>query len=1287
MIVLNCSLKEYVVIYWLQHQNQRRLLFQLPRRAGKKSLFIILFLANLFYSFPVRQYSLVIVNLNKDHSHLCSNILRQDDWTIHPKFVQKYPCHVSNSLSQTMASVFKAFTAVFQIADELIQSVDRVKDNTVQIDRTITYGYQILDLICFELEKTSTNTNSVQQNHPQIQAPPISSGNDPSSLALETNKTYPFDQLPSPIDDYCRRLQSTLLNIQNYKDIYQQKTKGHKLLKSLNHTRKLDNYEHTLRDLIQLIKGHYQVIHHDLMVEKKNEPKMVQRLLSEPKQQNSQNQQPLSDLYQLRNPETQQRLETINQKQIANDQYFQSMLHSYSRNKNKDAIEYENKQEIEWLKSNRPHPIYPVQVKTNNKRQLSNPSNPSVSPSIRPYNQNRPLSVVRPSPKQQAIHLDDQLLNNLKSLDLNSKDSHITNYEQNISNEIPIAPSNDQFSSFGPYPPSKPTKAPQIPQIPPPQSDFAKSLLSSNPSLEKSIMSTVDRMNTADPTSSSDILDLIPTSPKSAPTIKLNPTEIDVLNHPQPPPPSTSGTTTSSNTTESSEHYSDANISPIGTANRYSVQSAVPHVLEHYSTQPDPQFFNANMEFSLNSHHRPPNDQISSLSDSEVYYPTGTTTDPVDEQTAVYDTASLPGSYKETIDREMAPVDVAEPEQPEIELVEEQPNTPSPTKSIPSIGSPNRSPTTKLSKSPIKQFESPDKQSQNDQNDSKFLLLDIDPVTIVPTTPTTTTNFNLDDLLIDFGKTLPRPTIQPIVVVDQQDQIETVEPPPQLPPRSINSQMPSNDEDSYKLPDPPISPSSDLNKPLPEQPYYEQQYYEQPYGPQQYYEQPYYPQQPQYANYYPPYYQQQYPNYQPQQQPPSNRHSYQSYHDQGYYNEPIKQHVEQESKSVPNSQQASPQLGNHPRPLSVVTANTPSVEESAVASVKQSEPINESGDLEMTQISPVNAAMSHIGSQFNTVQRYADNGDCNAMYELAKRYASTKSETDMKKAVTYLNKASKLGHIEASVALGKVYLRGEDGISRDIAKAISYLRVAQQNPSALNALGRCYEIRKQYEEAFQCFKKASQLGHGSSLLNVGLCYSSGRGVQQDGEMARHYFEQAAQMGNGLAYKILGRAMLQGELGYDVHENQGFSYLIKALDHGCNDALIDIAECYQNGRGAEQSNEKAFEHYKMAAQSKPLNAISQFKFGQIYEQGILCEQNYTRALFWYASSCSMDYGPSAFRLGVIYENGIGTKKDVKKAYKMYCSAAEAKKYPVKEAREYAERIKPKRMERVMSYFGQ
>jgi tetratricopeptide (TPR) repeat protein len=59
----------------------------------------------------------------------------------------------------------------------------------------------------------------------------------------------------------------------------------------------------------------------------------------------------------------------------------------------------------------------------------------------------------------------------------------------------------------------------------------------------------------------------------------------------------------------------------------------------------------------------------------------------------------------------------------------------------------------------------------------------------------------------------------------------------------------------------------------------------------------------------------------------------------------------------------------------------------------------------------------------------------------------------------------------------------------------------------LNEKGSQYYDQKEYEKAFEYFKKSADLGYPAAMHNLYICYINGQGVEKNKELAQQYFKQ------------------------------------------------------------------------------------------------------------------------------------------------------------------------------------
>lgn len=126
--------------------------------------------------------------------------------------------------------------------------------------------------------------------------------------------------------------------------------------------------------------------------------------------------------------------------------------------------------------------------------------------------------------------------------------------------------------------------------------------------------------------------------------------------------------------------------------------------------------------------------------------------------------------------------------------------------------------------------------------------------------------------------------------------------------------------------------------------------------------------------------------------------------------------------------------------------------------------------------------------------------------------------TDVSLAADYL--ISTLGDIEFRLA--KQNFR-----ANELESGVSHLKVAttHRHPEATFNLGICYEtgtgIQQNMKNAMECYRTAAGLGHKDAMFNLGIFYVRGLGgLVKNRKAARACFEAAKKSGSTRAQKLL-----------------------------------------------------------------------------------------------------------------------------------------------------------------------
>jgi TPR repeat protein len=160
-----------------------------------------------------------------------------------------------------------------------------------------------------------------------------------------------------------------------------------------------------------------------------------------------------------------------------------------------------------------------------------------------------------------------------------------------------------------------------------------------------------------------------------------------------------------------------------------------------------------------------------------------------------------------------------------------------------------------------------------------------------------------------------------------------------------------------------------------------------------------------------------------------------------------------------------------------------------------------------------------------------------------------------------------------------------DIVPSDIATAIKYCRVAANSSRrAMYQLGRAYAANRQMPEAIAAWRKASEKGSTSAMVELGVLYGTGAGVAKDEDKARKLFDRAAQAGNPRGVSNL--AALGGGAGSAADPARARELLSKAAETNA-EAQYQLGMLLSNGSGGEKDDAAAralFE--KAAAQNHP-----------------------------------------------------------------------------------------------------
>ena len=316
-------------------------------------------------------------------------------------------------------------------------------------------------------------------------------------------------------------------------------------------------------------------------------------------------------------------------------------------------------------------------------------------------------------------------------------------------------------------------------------------------------------------------------------------------------------------------------------------------------------------------------------------------------------------------------------------------------------------------------------------------------------------------------------------------------------------------------------------------------------------------------------------------------------------------------------------------------------------------------------------------------RKSADKGNEYSMYNLANcYYYGNGVSKDLSQAKYWYQKAADKGHAAAKKKCEELveqddasllYKKGNEYYNKsDFAEAVKYYRQAAEkgHASAQLDLGYCYDtgkgVQQNYAEASKWYRKSAEQGHRIAQSNLSYNYANGLGVTKDYAEAVKWAKKSADQGYHAAENRLGNYYYNGQ-GVAKDYVEAVKWYRKSADKGNEYAMYNLANCYYYGNGvskdlsiAKQWYQKSADKGHSGAKTKLTELTEQQDSPEaLYQKGkeYYNNSNYSEAVKYYRQAADKGNAQAQFDLGSCYERGRGVSRDLAEAFKWYKKSAE------------------------------
>lgn len=236
--------------------------------------------------------------------------------------------------------------------------------------------------------------------------------------------------------------------------------------------------------------------------------------------------------------------------------------------------------------------------------------------------------------------------------------------------------------------------------------------------------------------------------------------------------------------------------------------------------------------------------------------------------------------------------------------------------------------------------------------------------------------------------------------------------------------------------------------------------------------------------------------------------------------------------------------------------------------------------------------------------------------------------------------------------------------------------------------GMTHFEKKEYDTAFDLFKRAANYDDTEAQFMLGICYLNGYGTQINIKKAVKWFEEAAEnehagalyelgfyyenntrqmdkaveyynraadLGNADALYMLGCLSYRGIAPVTCDYDTAKNYFQQAADKNHARALYMLGVCYEFGTGVEQNVEEARKLYEKSVAGGCERAAVALRCLDGCDH--YYKKEYTKAFEIFKECAEQKNVKAEYMLAKLYENGWGVEKNVPEAFRLYQTAAE------------------------------
>jgi TPR repeat protein len=217
--------------------------------------------------------------------------------------------------------------------------------------------------------------------------------------------------------------------------------------------------------------------------------------------------------------------------------------------------------------------------------------------------------------------------------------------------------------------------------------------------------------------------------------------------------------------------------------------------------------------------------------------------------------------------------------------------------------------------------------------------------------------------------------------------------------------------------------------------------------------------------------------------------------------------------------------------------------------------------------------------------------------------------------------------------------------------------------SAMINLGVCYEngrgVEKNAETAVKWYTKAAELGDSDAMFNLGVCYENGMRRREERRDGRQVVHEGGRVGQ-LATRCSTGRVLRERHGVEKSAETAVKWYTKAAELGNSNAMFNLGVCYENGTASRRASRRPSSGTRRrpswatrtrcstwACATRTATASRRAPRRVCYENGTGVDEERRESRRVVHAAIELGDASAMFNLAVCYENGTGVRRAPRK----------------------------------------